>query len=155
MIERSVEMMQFRKSAIAKIKGSSKFPKINGIVKFKQLDKGVLVSAEIFNLPYEKCKNEIYGFHIHQGESCTGNEKDEFADVGTHFSNNDCVHPYHSGDMPPIFGNNGYAYMSFFTNRFNISDIVGKTVIIHANMDDLNTQPSGNSGEKIACGKII
>ena len=56
--------------------------------------------------------------------------------------------------MPPIFGNDGYSYMSFFTNRFNLSEIIGKSVIIHSNTDDLTSQPSGNSGEKIACGII-
>ena len=44
--------------------------------------------------------------------------------------------------------------MSLFTNRFNLSEIIGKSVIIHSNTDDLTSQPSGNSGEKIACGII-
>ena len=38
--------------------------------------------------------------------------------------------------------------------RFTVEEIVGKTVIIHSNADDFTTQPSGNSGEKIACGII-
>lgn len=33
--------------------------------------------------------------------------------------------------------------------------ITGRVVIIHSSTDDFITQPSGNSGEKIACGKII
>lgn len=56
--------------------------------------------------------------------------------------------------MPPLFENNGYAYLSFLTNRFQIKDIVGKTVIIHDMPDDFKTDPSGNSGTKIACGII-
>ena len=44
--------------------------------------------------------------------------------------------------------------MSFFTNRFSISEIIGKTIIIHSGVDDFSSQPSGNSGQKIACGII-
>ena len=141
-------------TARAIIKGSAKYTNLHGVVNFKQMKNGVLVTLEIFGLPYETCKNEIYGFHIHEGEQCSGNAKDEFADAGSHFSTNNCEHPYHSGDFPPIFGNKGYAYMSFFTNRFRLSEVIGKTVIIHSNADDLMTQPSGNSMKKIACGII-
>ena len=140
--------------AIAKIYGSKEYPQINGTVKFKQLDKGVLVTAEIYNLPYEICKKEIYGFHIHQNGNCTGNNEDEFLNAGSHYSKNDCEHPYHSGDMPPLFGNKGYAYLSFFTDRFSIKEIIGRSVIIHLNTDDLITPPAGKSGKKIACGVI-
>ena len=34
-------------------------------------------------------------------------------------------------------------------------DVIGKTVVIHDRPDDFHTQPSGDSGEKIACGKIV
>ena len=56
--------------------------------------------------------------------------------------------------MPPLFWNNGYAFQMFLTDRFTVKEIIGKTVIIHDNADDFTTQPSGNSGEKIACGVI-
>ena len=44
--------------------------------------------------------------------------------------------------------------MSVLVNKFKISDIIGKVIIIHDSSDDFKTQPSGNSGIKIACGKI-
>ena len=50
--------------------------------------------------------------------------------------------------------NNGYAYMSVLINKFKIKEILGKVVIIHDSPDDFKTQPSGNSGTRIACGKI-
>jgi Cu-Zn family superoxide dismutase len=46
------------------------------------------------------------------------------------------------------------AYLSVLTDRFNVSDIIGRTVIIHNMPDDFTSQPSGNAGEKIACGVI-
>ena len=49
-------------SAKALLKGSSKYPDLHGVVNFKQMKNGVLVTVEVFNLPFEKCKNEIYGF---------------------------------------------------------------------------------------------
>ena len=39
-------------------------------------------------------------------------------------------------------------------NGVDSEEIIGKTMILHAMPDDLMTQPSGNSGEKIACGII-
>ena len=44
--------------------------------------------------------------------------------------------------------------MMYFTDRFTLPDVIGKTIIIHSNPDDFTTQPSGNSGAKIACGAI-
>ena len=44
--------------------------------------------------------------------------------------------------------------MTVLINKFKIKDIIGKVVIIHDSPDDFTTQPSGNSGKKIACGKI-
>lgn len=142
--------------AAAYIKGSAAYPGISGSVKFLQVRKGVMVTAEISGLPHsqESCKGGIFGFHIHEGASCSGNAEDAFADVKTHYNPDGCAHPYHAGDMPPLFENNGYAYMSFLTDRFNVSDIIGRTVVIHSGPDDFNTQPGGNSGKKIACGEI-
>ncbi|MBR5228089.1 MAG: superoxide dismutase family protein [Clostridia bacterium] len=143
-------------NAKATIKGSSKFPNIKGIVYFKETSNGVIVTAKIYNLPAgsSHCDSRIFGFHIHQGTSCTGNVEDPFKDALTHFNPLKCKHPHHAGDLPPLFENNGYAYISFLTNRFKIKDIIGKAVIIHSNPDDFTTDPSGNSGVKIACGLI-
>lgn len=88
------------------------------------------------------------------GTSCALSPKDEFENAGTHLSLNTCPHPYHTGDLPPLIENNGYAYMSVLINKFKISDILGKVIIIHDMPDDFTSQPSGNSGTKIACGKI-
>ena len=44
--------------------------------------------------------------------------------------------------------------MNFLTDRFTLKEIIGRTVVIHSMPDDFTSQPSGNSGEKIACGVI-
>lgn len=143
-------------NAFAIIKGGEKCPKINGIVRLYNTPVGILVSAQVEGLPLqnEKCANSVFGFHIHEGEECTGNESDEFANAKMHYNPQKCPHPSHAGDMPPLFGNNGYAVSVFLTDRFTLKEIIGKTVIIHSNADDFTSQPSGNAGTKIACGKI-
>ncbi|MGN1089098.1 MAG: superoxide dismutase family protein [Huintestinicola sp.] len=142
--------------ASAIIKGSSAYPRLVGKVDFYRTDKGTVVCARINGLPYSDnpCENDIYGFHIHSGTACSGNQDDPFAGAMAHYDPNGCMHPYHAGDMPPLFGSKGYALMSFLTDRFSVDEIIGRTVIIHRSPDDLTTQPSGNSGTKIACGII-
>ena len=44
--------------------------------------------------------------------------------------------------------------MCVLIDKFKISEIIGKVIIIHDMPDDFTSQPSGNSGIKIACGKI-
>lgn len=56
--------------------------------------------------------------------------------------------------MPVLMGNHGMAWSEFYTDRFYPEDVVGKTVIIHDMADDFRSQPSGDAGEKIACGVI-
>ena len=143
-------------NAKAIIKGSHKYPKINGIVYFKETKDGIMLTAKIKGLPTTKdlCNGKFFGFHIHDGKSCSGTAQDEFSNAGSHYNPNHCPHPYHSGDLPPLLENNGYAYMNVLINKFSIKDIIGKTIIIHDSPDDFTTQPSGNSGNKIACGII-
>lgn len=142
--------------AVARVRGSNLYPQINGQVWFYQMKNSVLVVADVTGLPsgFEKCKSPIFAFHIHGGNSCTGDEKDPFSNAGMHYNPHDCLHPYHAGDLPPLFSTNGYAFCAVLTDRFKIDEIIGKTIIIHSSIDDFASQPSGNAGVKIACGKI-
>lgn len=154
MLEKSRNFENYE--AKAEIIGSKDYKGINGNVYFETYKDGVIVTAEVDGLPHFKecCAGNVFAFHIHEGGSCTGNEEDVFADVGMHYNPKNCLHPFHAGDLPPLFENNGYAYMSFFTNRFTLEEVIGKAVIIHDKPDDFHSQPSGNAGKKIACGII-
>lgn len=138
------------------VSGSQSYPDLFAIVYFYQMPCGVVVMAEAFNLPFdrENFGRDVFAFHIHEGFECSGNKKAPFSNALMHFNPEWFEHPFHAGDMPPLFGNSGYAWFSFFTDRFNINEICGRTIIIHRKPDDFVTQPSGNSGEKIACGVI-
>ena len=142
--------------AAASITGSKNYPGISGVVRFYQTGKGVIVLAEVSGLPQSDgpCQERIFGFHIHEGTDCGGSMDDAFADAMTHYNPGGCEHPYHAGDLPPLFGNSGLALSLVLTDRFSVDEVIGRTVIIHNHPDDFKTQPSGNSGTKIACGVI-
>lgn len=141
--------------AQAIVGGSNEYPNIEGRVTFYRTPKGVLVGVEVTGLPQAgRCENEFLGFHIHEGGSCSGNSADPFADAGVHYNPNSCNHPAHAGDFPPLLVNNGQVFMVFLTDNIQISEIVGKTVVIHSDADDFRSQPAGDSGRRIACGEI-
>ncbi len=145
-----------RPFAYAQVLGSDDYPDLGGLVKFYQAPGGVLIMAEIHGLPTDpgECGGKIFGFHIHEYGTCSGNDEDPFKDVGSHYNPKGCPHPAHAGDLPPLFGNNSIAWSAFLTNRFVPGEIIGRSVIIHSAPDDFTTQPAGNSGKKIACGVI-
>lgn len=151
-----LEMLSYEPNAMAVIRGNSDFPQIRGGVKFYQTPYGVLVVADVDGLPVSDGDygNDVFAFHIHGGASCSGNAEDEFADAGMHYNPDGCPHPYHAGDMPPLFSTGKRAFLAFLADRFTVDEVIGKTVIIHDRPDDFTTQPSGNAGNKIACGEI-
>ena len=143
--------------AVANIRGSGAYPTIRGMVYFYQTLLGVVVIASVSGLPAGRgrCGNKIFAMHIHSGGSCMGTPEDPFALAEGHYNPDNCPHPYHAGDLPPLVGNKGIAWSAFLTDRFRVGDVIGKTVIIHGSPDDFTSQPAGNSGEKIACGVIV
>lgn len=142
-----------RPQAVAWVQGGTQAPKLSGLVKFYNTPYGgILVEAEIFGLPNQSVPNSsnFYGMHIHENGDCS----DHFTRTGDHYNPGGQPHPEHAGDLLPLLGNQGYAWSAFYDKRFQIRDILGRSVIIHAMPDDFATQPSGNSGAKIGCGVI-
>lgn len=139
--------------ALAWVKGGSAYPAVSGLVKFYETPyQGILVEAEFFNLPDVQFpgSSNYYAMHIHEYGNCS----DDFSKTGEHFSFPGQMHPFHAGDFPSLLANQGYAWTAFYDKRFTIKEILGRSVVIHAGMDDFHSQPSGNSGAKIACGVI-
>lgn len=128
--------------AKAHVKGGKKYPNINGNVTFRETKNGVLVTAKINGLPQSNnnCTNGFFGFHIHEGSSCSGNSEDEFANAKAHLNFTNCPHPFHTGDLPPLIESHGYAYMNVLINKFKLKDILGKVIIIHDLPDDFTTR---------------
>lgn len=156
-----LSVLRSKPPQVARLAGAPEYADVRGLVRFYNTPVGVLVAAEVYHLPAEEENNGqgVFAFHVHESGPCEqphemGKDADPFAMVGTHYNPQERPHPYHAGDMPPLFSNNGYAFQVFLTNRFTLGEIKGKTVIIHKNVDDFTTQPSGGAGEKIACGDI-
>lgn len=136
--------------AVAEIRGGTEAPQLTGCVEFYRENGCVLIVARISGLPRES-ETGFFGFHIHEGESCSGTV---FSGTGGHYNPTDRVHPKHAGDLPPLLECRGNAYSSVRTDRFSVKDIIGRTVVIHSDPDDFHSQPAGNAGKKIACGVI-
>lgn len=136
--------------AVAQIRGGMDAPHLTGCVQFYQESGCVLIVARISCLPKESGTG-FYGFHIHEGESCSGTD---FSGTGSHYNPAGWEHPKHAGDLPPLLVCQGNAYLSVKTDRFSVKDIIGRTVVIHTDLDDFRSQPAGNAGRKIACGVI-
>ena len=147
------QIFQNAPAALAHISGGAE-SSVGGTVAFYPRETGTLVVANIYGLPFEaerSCASRIFGFHSHEGGACT---PPAFEDAGGHFNTEGCEHPQHAGDLPPLFGCRGEAYLAVLTDRFSVSDVVGRTVVIHDAPDDFTTQPSGHSGMRIGCGVI-
>lgn len=135
--------------AVARVRGGEGYPGIWGTVRFFPRCGGTLIEADILGLPHTD--TGFFAFHIHEGGDCGG---DGFPNTGAHYDPSDAEHPRHAGDLPPLLSDGGRAYLQVLTDRFLAGDVIGKTVVIHGGPDDFMSQPSGNAGEKIACGVI-
>ncbi|HKA39401.1 MAG TPA: superoxide dismutase family protein [Burkholderiales bacterium] len=103
------------------------------------------------------------GFHIHETGDCSDPKG---MSAGGHYNPGKHKHggPYeaekHAGDLGNItFGDDGTARINFTVGDISVSrgtsnGIIGKAVIVHAAADDLMTDPTGNSGGRVACGVI-
>ncbi|RKD29154.1 superoxide dismutase [Thermohalobacter berrensis] len=147
--------------AVAYIRGGPLAPQLRGVVYFRDVPGGAMVYVNVAGLPpYQPASDDEdpigpHGFHIHEFGNCNvGDPEEPFKDAGEHFNPTNQPHGNHVGDFPVLFSNNGRAIMSFFTNAFKVSDIVGKSIIIHKNPDDYRTQPAGDAGKRLACGII-
>lgn len=107
-----------------------------------------------------------HGVHIHAVGKCEG---PAFASAGAHFNPTGAKHGLnnpegpHAGDLPNLLVNaDGSASFEAPTNRISLDsssansifDADGSALVIHAQPDDLMTDPSGNSGTRIACGVL-
>jgi Cu-Zn family superoxide dismutase len=103
-----------------------------------------------------------HGFHIHEKGDCSSGDG---MSTGGHFNPTGKPHgrhdeaERHAGDLPSLKADaSGRVDATFVLSGLSIgsgaSDIVGRGLIVHAQPDDYRTQPTGNSGARIACGVI-
>jgi Cu-Zn family superoxide dismutase len=100
----------------------------------------------------------LHGIHIHAVGACSP----DFAAAGPHHNPLGVAHGSHAGDLPNLVVNaEGRGHLNATTDEATLSsgplsvfDADGSALVIHAAEDDLVTDPSGNSGTRIACGVI-
>ena len=106
--------------------------------------------------------NSEHGFHIHEAGDCSSGDgmsaKGHFNPTGsTH--GNPMGGAHHAGDLPALKADaKGVAKLDTMVNGITVgpgaASIVGRGLIVHADPDDYKTQPTGNSGARVACGVI-
>ena len=141
-------------AANAQIKGAE--PGLSGTVQFIQNGAKVHVLADITGATPGQ-----HGFHIHEKGVCTA---PDFKSAGGHFNPSTSPHacmptmPRHAGDFGNVtVGADGHARLDATVDTITLSgpnSIIGKAVIFHKGTDDCTTQPTGNAGDRSACGVI-
>jgi len=156
-----------------------------GTVKFIQQGDLVLVKAEGLEFP---ALSGFKGFHVHANGTCDPAAVDPatgatvpFFSAGGHYNPGGATHGNHGGDMPSLQVNGDHsAYSRFRTDHFDVEDIIGRAVIVHAGADNFGNVPvgagatqytpnstgttnatatgltanTGNAGARYACGVI-
>jgi Cu-Zn family superoxide dismutase len=131
--------------------------KVQGTVWFTRERDGIRVQAEITGLTPGK-----HGFHIHEKGDCSAPDA---TSAGGHFNPTGTPHSgpdseaRHAGDFGNVEADSkGVAKYSRLDKHITFdgpNSILGRGVIVHANPDDLSSQPAGNAGARVACGVIM
>jgi Cu-Zn family superoxide dismutase len=132
-----------------------------GEARFQQTRRGVLVKLDLRN-----ATPGVHAVHIHQVGKC---DRPSFESAGGHFSPIERKHGFmnaagpHAGDMPNVHVPQETRQVSA---EFLMADVTlepgtrsmldgdGSAIVIHAGPDDYTTDPSGNSGDRIGCGRV-
>lgn len=129
---------------------------VAGTVVFTQVAGGVEIEANVTGLTPGK-----HGFHVHEHGDCSAHDA---SSAGGHFNPTKKKHggpdspERHVGDFGNLVADkNGVAHYKRVDTVISLTgpdSIIGKSIVVHADEDDLTTQPTGNSGARIACGVI-
>ena len=133
-----------------------------GTLMLKQVKTGVQVTGKLMNLPPGD-----HGIHVHSKAAC---DAPDFKSAGPHFNPDNKQHGSknpagpHAGDMPAnlTIGSDGTGKASFVATGISLKPDApnsilangGTSIIVHEKADDMMTDPSGNSGARIACGLV-
>jgi Cu-Zn family superoxide dismutase len=131
-----------------------------GTLNLEQSSTGVRIVGDLAGLPAG-----AHGIHFHQTGRCEG---PAFTSAGAHFNPFSRKHGLqnpdgpHAGDMPNVvMPAEGSVLVEMLSPRVTLDDATttlfdadGTALVIHAAPDDQRTDPSGNSGARIACGVI-
>ena len=143
-------------SAIANLAPTSGSTASGTVRLTENTDGSVTVKVDLTGVPAG-----VHGFHIHDKGDCGDNGNA----AGGHYHPSGTPHgapdadPHHAGDWGNVTANEaGEVHTTFTTRSITVgtgpTTAVGHAIILHANPDDLTTQPTGNAGARIACGIV-
>jgi superoxide dismutase, Cu-Zn family len=103
-----------------------------------------------------------HGFHVHEKGDCSAPDA---SSAGGHFNPGGQPHggpgdaAHHAGDLPSVTADaagkvNATFPLSGVTLAAGPNSLIGRSLVVHRDKDDRTTQPSGNSGPRLACGVI-
>jgi len=137
-------------------------PKLSGTVTFTQLEDAVRMVVDVAGVS----DAGPHGIHLHENGKCEhGPAGKHYSSAGGHFNPTGVPHAcresttHHAGD----FGNieiqaDGTGHLVVVTSMLSLggpNSPIGKAVILHTGGDDCKTQPTGNSGGRLACGLVV
>ena len=142
---------------------------VSGTVRFTQDGDDLRMDVTVSGL----APNSTHGFHIHEVGSCArgDHDGDGFAEVGggalghydplrtgDHGAPSDDEDEKHAGDFGNLTADaSGTATATLTTDAVSLGGarpVQNRAVMVHANRDDLETDPGGMSGDRIGCGVI-
>lgn len=143
-------------AASAKLEGT-KGNAVSGTVSFRQAGAKLRIEAQLTGLTPGQ-----HGFHIHEKGDCSAPDG---SSAGGHFNPLGKMHAHpeaadrHAGDLPQLSADStGKASLAVEVDVLRLgegaTDVIGRSVVVHAGADDYKSQPAGNSGARIACGVI-
>ncbi|MYM28653.1 superoxide dismutase family protein [Duganella sp. CY15W] len=133
---------------------------VSGTVRFAQQDGKLTIDADVKGLT-----PGVHGFHLHEKGDCSAPDG---TSAGGHFNPGSQQHgdPAHAMHHGGDFGNltadasgNAKLHLVVPTSQISLDagaagNVVGRGLIVHADADDFMTQPTGNSGKRLACGVV-
>jgi Cu-Zn family superoxide dismutase len=133
---------------------------VSGTLTLVPVRGGVHVGGDVGGL----VPGSSHGFHVHQTGDCSAADA---SSARGHFNptsrahGNPESHMHHLGDIDNLLADaDGVAHVDAMLRGVSLGggaldDIAGRAIVVHASPDDYRTQPSGNSGARIACGAIV
>jgi Cu-Zn family superoxide dismutase len=128
---------------------------VSGVVIFTQLFNKIKIDINISGI-----KDGLHGIHIHK----SGDLREGCASACDHYNPTNTIHGGldggHSGDLGNIKVVNNKCIQTLYCTKFTIDEIIGRSLIIHKNEDDLgltnhkDSKTTGNSGKRLCCAII-